>query len=355
MKIIKFLFVYSIIAVLAISCEKGLDPINSVDPGTDMEDPTVVINYPIEGKPFIAPTEVATLTIKFLATDDFELKSVVLDLDGTVIGTISTFKDYRRADMSYNYDNLTDGDHVLTVTVKDLLDNTVSATVNFSKITAGVYNPLDGEVFYLPFDGHYLNMITGEPVTVVGSPGFAEGKVNDAYAGATDSYITHPSDGIIGESFSVSFWYQINADPNRAGIFMISAPTDIQTQDRTKGLRFAREADGLAQKFWFNIGNGSTDFWFVPASFPVTDEWMHIALTVSPTHAIVYLNGEIAAEGDYEGPIDWTDCATISIMSGEPNVIYWDHYSDLSLMDELHLFNKELTEAEVQSLYSVKK
>ncbi|MCK9398628.1 MAG: Ig-like domain-containing protein [Bacteroidales bacterium] len=353
MKLIKYWFICSLITVLAVSCEKGLDPIIPVSPKPDVSGPTLVINYPVEGKPFVSPEEVATITIKLVATDDVELKSVILQLDGTEIGSLTDFKDYRRADVKFDYD-LGSGDHTLTVTATDLTDKSITQTVNFRKITAPVYIPLDGEVLYFPFDSYYLDLITGNAATPVGTPGFAAGKLNDAYAGAQDAYLTYPSAGIIGDNLSAAFWYKINAIPDRAGIFMISPPTTIVLQDRTKGLRFAREADGIKQKFWFNIGNGTVDSWFVPPSFDVTDDWMFIAFTVSESHVTIYINGEISVEGDYEGPINWNDCSSISLMSGAPNVIYWDHLSDLSLIDELHIFTRVISAAEVQSLYAIK-
>ena len=39
-------------------------------------------------------------------------------------------------------------------------------------------------------------------------------------------------------------------------------------------------------------------------------------------------------------------------MSGAPTFAYWNHLSDLSLMDELRIFNTALTQAEVQAIYN---
>lgn len=354
MKLIKYLFVFSLVSVLAISCDKGLDPIIEVTPKPDAADPQLAINYPVEGKPFVSPDEIATMTFKLVATDDIELKSVVLKLNGAEIASFTEFKDYRRLDLKYDYD-LAGGDYTLDVTVTDLTGKSVSGSVNFRKITAPTYDALDGEVAYFPLDGFYLDLISGNALTPVGTPGFAEGKVSEAYAGAADSYLTYPSAGVAGNNLSAVFWYKLNPDPGRAGIFMISYPA-ASSEDRLNGLRFARELDGAGpkQKFWMNIGNGTVDTWVNPPPFEVTGEWMHIALTVSETHVIIYINGEIAAEADYEGPINWTDCPSISLMSGQPNVIYWEHFSDLSMLDEVHLFNRVITAAEVQSFYAVK-
>ena len=59
MKLIKSIFILSIIAMLAASCEKELDPIIKVNPQPDADAPTIAINYPIQGKPFISPDPAA--------------------------------------------------------------------------------------------------------------------------------------------------------------------------------------------------------------------------------------------------------------------------------------------------------
>jgi hypothetical protein len=53
--------------------------------------------------------------------------------------------------------------------------------------------------------------------------------------------------------------------------------------------------------------------------------------------------------------MDWTGCDMLSIMSGAPRFIEWNHLSDLSLMDELRIFNKGLTAAEVLAIYNDEK
>jgi len=355
MKLIKYLIICSLVTVLAVSCDKGLDPIIQVDPKPDVSDPTLVINYPVEGKPFVSPDEPATITFKLVATDDVELKSVVLQLDGTEIGSLTDFKDYRRADVQFNY-NLSSGDHTLTVTATDLTDKSITKSISFKKITAPVYIPLDGEVLYFPLDGYYLDLISGNAATPVGTPGFATGKVNDAYAGATDSYLTYPGNIITaGSEFSLSFWYKINGDPLRAGILAISPVGD----SRSFGLRLFRENSGANQNIGLNFGDGSAEIWMNPfITAPPDQDWMHIAITISSTKATIYVNGEIpATNGELEltAGIDWTGCDAMTIGSGQPNFVYWEHFSDLSLYDEMHIFTRALTAAEVLSLYQIKK
>jgi hypothetical protein len=224
------------------------------------------------------------------------------------------------------------------------------------------YEPADGETLYMPFNDDYVNIVGGSTATVVGTPGFSgeAKKGSNAYAGATGSYLTLPTTGLTGESFSAVMWYKLNAMPDRGGILTIGPPDvdnpgypEIQN-NRKNGFRFFREqnADGF-QRFKLHVGDGTAnDVWVdggADADVANDAGWIHLAFTISPTTAIVYINGEAVKESTFTG-IDWTGCDILSIMSGAPRFTEWGHKSDVSYMDELHFFNKALTQSEIQDI-----
>ena len=79
---------------------------------------------------------------------------------------------------------------------------------------------------------------------------------------------------------------------------------------------------------------------------------MHIAFTVSATTTQIYFNGvAVANSGDMtDKTISWNGCTNLSIGSGAPGFIGWNHLSDLSEIDELYLFDKVITTDEIQAL-----
>jgi hypothetical protein len=81
---------------------------------------------------------------------------------------------------------------------------------------------------------------------------------------------------------------------------------------------------------------------------------MHIAISISSSHVSIYVNGASVKEQDLDAPISWTNCTPLTIGSGRPNFIYWEHFSDLSLYDDLRIFNKALTADEVNQIYIMK-
>jgi hypothetical protein len=128
--------------------------------------------------------------------------------------------------------------------------------------------------------------------------------------------------------------------------------------NRTSGFRFFREGSATSQIFKLNAGDGTADSWFdggaTATLVPTAGKWDHMAFTISGTECVVYINGEIVKQGTFPG-ISWTGCDLLSIMSGAPRFTEWGHLSDLGMMDELRIFNKALTQAEIKTIFNAEK
>lgn len=343
--------------LMMISCYDGIDPITEVDPGPDAGAPIVTILKPSEGFEIQVPEPVTSTPIEFRVEDDIEIMSVSVSLDGQEIASFDSFVDYRIFSNEFVYDTITTGEHILQVTAIDIVGNTTTATSNFSKEPPYTAQ-FSGETFYMNFDGSYTELISVTDATEVGNPGFApEARVGSgAYAGATESYLTFPTAGLLGAQFSAAFWTKVNATPDRAGVLVIGPPDtanpDAQN-NRTSGFRLFRENAGGMQRYKLNVGNGTADSWFDGGAAadvdPTIDEWVHIAFSISESEAVVYINGEVVSQGPFSG-VDWTGCDVLSIMSGAPRFSGWGHLSDSSYLDDLRLFNTALTQNEILAM-----
>ena len=356
-----FLYLSTLLFVLFMGCNEGIDPISRVDPGPDQTAPIINIQYPTEGTAIMVFETVTSIDIKFEVTDDIEIASVKVELDGSELASYGTsdFPDYRRFIETFTYDNLTDGDHILTISSTDLDGKTTTASVNFEKEPPYVAK-YAGETFYMPFDGDFIDLVSVTRPTVVGNPGFAGESVAglDAYAGAAGSYLTFPTDGLVGGDFSAVFWMKVNAVPDRAGILVVGPPDEANPDaqnNRTKGFRFFRENAGGMQRFKLNVGRGEADSWFDGGAAadvdPTTDEWVHFAFTISSTEAAVYINGQPVKQDVLDG-VSWEDCDVLSIMSGAPRFTGWNHNSDQGYMDELRLFDRALSQGDILGIIS---
>jgi hypothetical protein len=358
MKIIKYISAVLFALAVVVACNEGIDPISRVEPGPDETAPAVNITFPAEGQEIKVPGELATIDVQFVVTDDIEIQTIQVLLDGSEIASFNEFLDYRRFLGNFPYEGLTTGEHTLTVTATDLESKTTSTSVSFSKVPPYIAR-FDGEIFYMPFDQNvgFTELMTFKSATAVGSPSIAaDGVQGGAYAGATDSYLTFPTTGLTGIEFSAFFWMKVNAVPNRADILVIGPPDEANPSAqnlRTSGFRFFREDAAGKQRFKLNVGDGAGEYWFDGGAAadvdPAADEWVSLAFTISATQSVVYINGQVVSQGDFPG-VSWAGCDILSIMSGAPRFTGWDHKSDLSYMDELRLFDKALSQEEVQMI-----
>lgn len=335
-------------------CNDGIDPISPADPGTDQTAPAVTIKFPSVPKITIPFTDTKTnLDFEYEVSDDIEIKTIAVTLDGTKIKEYTSFKDYRRLADLYRYPDVGVGDHTLTIDATDMSGKTTSKSFDF-EITNVYEAQYDGEIFYMPFEGGlYTDLIGKSNASPVGSPGFADGKLGKAYSGETGEYLTFPTDGLVNEEFSAAFWYKPNSSPDRSGILTIGPPDDVNPSapnNRVSGFRLFREGGASNQTIKLNVGNGTADSWFDGGAAatidPATSGWVHVAFTISGTNVVVYLNGVAVSQGDFTG-VDWTGCDVLSIASGAPRFMEWGHLSDISLYDELRIFNKAISVDEV--------
>ena len=348
-----------LMALIAVSCTDGyIDDIAFVAPGPDNNAPEIQINYPNEGTQIRVIEDVTPINIDIEVEDDIEIEKVSLNMDGTEIASFNEFTDYRRFLKKYTFETLSNGQHVLEVVATDMSGKTTSKSVSFVKTEP--YQPIyDGEIFYVPFDGDYVDLVSLQTPDIAGAPEFANGLVGSAYAGKADAYLKFPTDGLKNDSFSAVFWYNLNANPDRAGLLVMGPPDEANPtamNNRSAGFRLFRENAGGKQRIKLNVGDGTNDGWFDGGSAadidPAISGWNHIAFTIASDQVTVYINGEIVSQNNFNG-VDWTGCDLLSVGSGAPRFAGWGHLSTASLMDELRIFNKALTQEEIQAIRDV--
>lgn len=335
------------------ACADGyIDDITPVAPGADSSAPQIQITSP-SGNLTIPFTDTKTnIKLEYKVSDDIELSSVEILLDGVKLNTYGTFKDYRLFIDSYAYNNLGLGDHTFTVNAKDLSGKTSNKSVTFN--IDNKYTPLFGEKIYIPFFGGntFTDIVAGKVPTVTGTPSTVAGGYSGAtFQGASGSYISLPLAGLYSANgISFTFWYKVNASPDRSGIITINDDADNTNDNRTKGLRLFREGSASAQRIKLNVGTGSGESWNDGAEITVANNaWVHVAVTVSPTESKIYFNGVMQRTSTYTSSFDFSTSSTLVIGSGAPSFTYWGHNSDSSLIDEFRVYDKALSEAEVKN------
>lgn len=343
--------------VLMTSCYEGIDSISEVDPGPDAGAPIVTIMRPANGLAISDPNPISSINIEIKVEDDIEVGSISVLLDGSEIASYEegTYVDYRIVNRSMAYDNITIGEHTLTVNATDLAGNATTTTSTFRKEPP--YTPMyPGEILYMPFDGDFTDLVTSTSASEVGNPDFNSDDAisGNSYRGAANSYLTFPSDDLAkGKNFGATFWLKIDPSDTRAGIISIAPANPAAPADKPSGFGLIREGSPTAQKFILLVGNGTNATWVNPGEpatiDPTMEQWVHFGISISESKLELYMDGELVGESDFTG-IDWTGVGDLSIMSGDPNFSEWNHKTEKGQMDELRLYNKTLTQTEIQTI-----
>lgn len=351
--ILKTISLFAFITLI-FSCYEGIDDISYVDPGPDMGAPQVTITYPLEGTEVQVLSDMAEIDIKFRVEDDIEIKDITVLFDGTQIAFYDEFIDYRIfTENGLHHGGIGDGEHTVSVIATDYAGNSTTQTITFFK--SPPYTPMyEGEMFYMPFEGDFVELVSISYPETVGNPTFAgQGHAStNSFTAPGNSYLQFPIEQLEGNlttSFSATFWYNVSGDPDRAGILVIG--NEEGGESRNQGFRLFREGSGSEQRIKLNVGTGNTESWNDGGVLPTaSNDWVHVAVTVSPTESKIYFDGVEQMTSTLAAPIDWTGAENITIGSGGPTFSYWNHLSDSSWMDDLRLFGLTLTPAQIAEM-----
>jgi len=216
----------------------------------------------------------------------------------------------------------------------------------------GNYTPKDGEKLFADFENKYfLNTINGAPAQKTGNAGLGiPKKGNYSFSNVANAYISYPLQGLYSTNgISFAFWYKVNAAPDRGGIITINDNANNSDENRNQGLRIFREGNTSKQRIKLNLGTGSAESWNDGGEVNVDGNWVYVTVTISPTQSKIYFNNVLQNTATYT-KFDFSTSSTMVVGSGAPSFSYWNHLSDLSLIDDLRVFDKVLQPSDIQGL-----
>lgn len=371
--------VMSVVALAFVAgCNEGIDPISKESPGEDLTAPVVTINLPFEGQIIQVLEPVIPYDINFEVTDDIEIKSITVSLDGTELAEYTSFIDYRRAVITHTYETLDNGDHTVSVTAEDMSGKTTTGEVNFKKLDPYTAK-YPGEILYLPFDGDYLELLTLQSATPAGGPVFVDGKVGKAVSLNANnfSYVLFPGTELAAvDEFALSFW--VNADFVDNGSNSIKGILGLVNLSHTTNFwgnidmfieNGSNPTDG-AQIKTHVVSEGTKESWITGGGFlnvmTFFNQWSHHVFTYDKTaHEFrYYINGAlIKTQAASWGTDDLIFTGSGKIVFGAVHFMTipsqttgsgsqpWASYLT-GEMDEIRIFNKSLSDAEVLEIYN---
>jgi len=225
----------------------------------------------------------------------------------------------------------------------------VSTLYNESTSTASNINPLsDGSgvaLYTLDYDASDAGgLYDGTPADVEFGVG---GQINyGARFNGSSNYIdTGIGGSVLGELFSVSFWFKTSTTGTFQTIFDNGGNTSGST-----GFAIIIPTDNILKATFTNSGGGGgIDVFTLSTNTTVTDgNWHHCVLTYNDESAKIYLDNGTPITGTNTEP--FTQAAN--------NLRIGAYYADGTLLefngslDQVRIFNKELSSSEVSTLYA---
>ncbi|MBE6366042.1 MAG: hypothetical protein E7053_09925 [Lentisphaerae bacterium] len=157
------------------------------------------------------------------------------------------------------------------------------------------------------------------------------------------------SSGIVsGTQGSISFWVNpVDAEPgNRKNRVLLRLHTLVQGKEKDSIVLLLRNQNGqTGVRFYYGTLEGGNNFVNLTAGKPVwqKNQWHHIVATWGDGKITLYIDGEYAASKD------------ITAYTGVYNMLslgqQWDANPGSTLLDEVRIFRRVLTEDEVRSEY----
>jgi hypothetical protein len=254
--------------------------------------------------------------------------------------------------------------HVLTGTqyVNEIVHETVTisngngVTLTFQLMTPSTLPVQEGLISWWPGDGDAADSADGNDGTLQGGTGFAPGKVGQAFRlDGLDDRINvgnAPNLQVSDDEFTILAWVKFDTDE----IWPVGHDMSIVDKMGSNGVNW----DGwrlLRQKyqgkFWFCLGGGSTNGCggggaptvIVATTVTQKDVWYHVAGVLGSSDFSLYVKGVME---DSKPRPAFTDSNQADLLIG--SYILEGSYLD-GLVDEVALFDRALTEAQIQAIY----
>ena len=174
------------------------------------------------------------------------------------------------------------------------------------------------------------------------------GKINTAYSFGYGDYINLTNNtGIVPtENFTISLWIYPTALPAGNGGGLVTKGSDVAGNDSY--LLFIE--GGALPRFVYYNQSGTIGSGLMATTNLVNNSWYHVLVKKSGTNATMWINGTKIDEEIY--PLGSPRTSAIETMIGAYGAGVGTYYSFNGTIDEVGLWNRSLTDAEIAQLYN---
>jgi Concanavalin A-like lectin/glucanases superfamily len=209
--------------------------------------------------------------------------------------------------------------------------------------------PPSGIVSWWPGDGNFTDIVAGSNGTPVGGVTFAPSEVGQAFNfNGVDGAVTapHNSNQNTGNQIAIEAWVYPRTSGHGRPILQKRSAANVggytfETTDTTNG---PGPSNGLQFVIWIN---GTQNLLQTPANALTIGTWQHVAATFDGATMKIYVNGVASASLPVAGTIDPVLNPIVIGQNVATTTYDWD-----GLIDEVSLYNRALTAAEIQAIFN---
>ncbi len=203
------------------------------------------------------------------------------------------------------------------------------------------YWPLDEGVGCLTYDisGNHEGSL--EPSCPTNSPLWVQGKVNTAllFDGGDDMVVVENSPALNPTNeLTITAWVRWDSPPENGNEWATIINKNGDSQYRIQHNR-------INEYFEFAIRTSSGNRWIISTTSPQEDVWYHVAGTYDGEDLKIYVNGVMENSTNWSGSINTSNAPLVF-----GNRIWGDRGFD-GIIDEIGLWGRALTDAEIEELY----
>ena len=383
--IIKLTFAAVTLLTIATGCSDGyIDDITQVAAGEDKTAPVVEITNPPSGIVNIPFTDTSTnYTFGFKVSDDIEIKTINISLDGVLLKTFSSFLDYRNYAGTYLYNNLGLGNHTFKVDAVDLSGKTTNKTLTF-ELTNKYQAIYPGEVFFVPFDNPStdpLKIASDQLQNTLPSvnPFSSVAGINgNGVKGVSEKFINYakPNNWFAdAKALTVSVWFKSNGTQTKNNVgtngpeHIFSTPSSNGHWSQNQAALFLEGNNTACAVKFLVVDTAVADKWAnwegAQSIAGIMDEkWHHLAVTYDNTTSnfTLFIDGKANANQQSwsnHGDINFNPSTVSSfrIGAGPQNGLTTDDWLSSSFkgtLDQFRLFTTALSSGDITTIYNSK-
>ena len=196
-----------------------------------------------------------------------------------------------------------------------------------------------------PFNGNLNDIVSGANLIGASNAGFITDRRGSSSSALNlnNGYLTAPAARYFTGNFTISMWLKPQTQTSAGNYHRL---IDFSNGDAKDSIMFCLLNNLTPRPLIAVMNNGGVSSFPISNTLVQTNVWSHLAATLQGTLATLYLNGEVVAQGAQQVPNNVVRRQNFIGRGVNPT----SGRTLLTDLDDLRIFNRSLSQAEIQKV-----